>query len=57
MDEHIGLYTNMFLVKKQDGGSDLKGPKRVYKETNFHDGNVEINSLLDNTREHPLVVI
>ena len=52
-DEHRGLYTNMFLVKKQDGGpdlSDLKGPKRVYKDTNFHDGNVEKRSSVHQER-------
>ena len=43
-DEHRGFYTNLFLVKKQDRGSDLsslKGHELIYKETNFHDGSVE----------------
>ena len=37
-DEHRGFYSNLFLVKKQDGGSDLsstKGPELVYKEKTF----------------------
>ena len=46
-DEHRGLYSNLFPVKKQDGVQichQLKGPELVYKETNFHDGNVERRS-------------
>ena len=44
-DEHRCLYSNLFLVKKQDGAQichQLKGPELVHKEANFHDGNVEI---------------
>ena len=40
--EQRGVYSNLFLVKKQDiNCHQLKGPELIYKETNFQDGNVE----------------
>ena len=41
-DEHRCLYANMFLVRTEvQICHQLKGPELIYKETNFHDGNVE----------------
>ena len=43
-DEHRGFYSNLLLANKQAGVQichQLKGPELIYKETNFHDSNVE----------------